>query len=126
MFSVILLCKVRKRLLSSLNSQDQEEAKDQVVLSLSFFFFFCINDYLFWTCLFLRAWLSYYGSPQGKYRKGKGKDHTQGSQEHLGMTHLSEVFHGHPLSGLHEGTRHGQQFSTILKSPGALVRLSCA
>lgn len=40
MFSVILLCKVRKRLLSSLNSQDQEEAKDQVVLSLSFFFFF--------------------------------------------------------------------------------------
>lgn len=37
-FSVILLCKVRKHLLSSLNSQEWEEAKDQVVCSFFFFF----------------------------------------------------------------------------------------
>jgi len=36
-FSVILLCKVRKHLLSPLNRQEQEEAKDQVMPSLFFF-----------------------------------------------------------------------------------------
>lgn len=43
-FSVILLCKVRKHLLSSLNSQEQEEAKDQVVCSFFFLKWLLILD----------------------------------------------------------------------------------